>query len=154
MVLSDYPLGVGANTYVTIANAGGYMERAGVTWGGQSRTTYVHNAYWATAAETGYFGVLAFAFLILRITFAAFHCGWRARNDPRGDLLLGLGVCLLVVALHNFYEWIFFLFTIQYLFAIVAGLVASLTLELNYGRSRTPAIGVRLDVRTPEKRPS
>jgi O-antigen ligase len=132
LILSDHPLGVGANNYVVVANTGGYLGPAGVTWSGMSRTTSVHNAYRLTAAEMGYLGAIAFVLLLLRIISVAMSTGWRHRNDPRGDLLLGLGVSLMIVAIHAYFEWILFLAPIQYLFAFTAGLVAGLTQQLGY----------------------
>ena len=49
-----------------------------------------------------------------------------------GDLLLGLGVALLIVYLHSFYEWIFVKFEIQYIFAASVGMIAGLAQELGY----------------------
>ena len=134
MILSDHPMGIGANNFVTTANTGGYYERAGVAW--TSRSAEVHNAYWLAAAESGYIGLVAFVLFLLRPLIAAFSCGWRNRGDRRGDLLLGLGVGLLTVYVHSCFEWIFFLVPAQYLFAMTMGLVAALTQQLGYwGRS-------------------
>ena len=107
MMLSEHPLGVGANNYVVVANVGGYDARAHVADTYGSLSTNVHNAYLLVAAETGYFGLLAFVILLLRPLIVAFRCGWRSRKDPRGDLLLGLGAALLTVYIHCFFEWIF-----------------------------------------------
>ena len=49
---------------------------------------------------------------------AAFLCSMRHRGDQRAELLLGLGVALLTVYLHSFFEWIFVTFQAQYLFAL------------------------------------
>jgi O-antigen ligase len=130
MILSDHPMGIGANHYVVIANIGGYNQRAGVDW--VNAGTSVHNLYWLVAAETGYIGVIALAIMMLRPLTVALICGWRNRKDPRGDLLLGLGVALLIVYLHSFYEWIFVTSQVQYLFAVSLGLVAGLAQQLGY----------------------
>ncbi len=45
MMLHDYPMGVGANNYVVVANAGGYLDRVEI-FVFQSRQTSVHNSYW------------------------------------------------------------------------------------------------------------
>jgi O-antigen ligase len=140
MMLSDHPLGVGANNYVVVANGGGYLDRANVSWAGGSRGTLVHNAYWLAAAETGYLGVAALILLMFYVTVSALRCGWRNRNDPRGDLLLGLGVSLVIVSIHNRYEWIFFFPFAQYLFAITTGLIAGLTVQLGYWQRAGTAI--------------
>jgi hypothetical protein len=65
---------------------------------------------------------------------AALVCGWRHREDRRGDLLLGLGVSLLVVYVHCYYEWIFFVSSVQYVFVFMLGLVAGVTQQLGYWR--------------------
>src|SRR5262249_10000451 len=64
LMLSDHPMGVGANHFTVIANLGGYFARAGSTWAA-GRASNVHNVYWLVAAETGYIGLVAFvAFLV------------------------------------------------------------------------------------------
>jgi O-antigen ligase len=130
MVLSDYPMGTGANNFVVIANTGGYYERAQVAW--TSGSAEVHNAYWLAAAETGYIGLVAFVLFLIAPLIAALKCGWQNRDDRRGALLLGIGTGLLTVYVHSCFEWIFFLFPVQYLFAMTMGLVAGLTQQLGY----------------------
>ena len=135
LILSDHPFGVGANNYVVVGNSGGYFERAGVPWGGGQRNSLVHNVYWLAAAETGYFGVFAFALLMLRAITTTFRCSWQNQKDPRGDLLLGVGVSLLIVAGHISYDWGFFTYNVQYMLAMTVGLVAGLSEQLGYWRS-------------------
>ena len=133
LMLSEHPMGVGANHSTAVANLEGYFSRAGETWSG-GQASNVHNVYWLVAAETGYIGLLAFVALLVHPLVTAFRCSFRHRRDPRGDLLLGLGGALLVVYIHSFEEWIFVTFDAQYLFAIVVGLVAGLARELGYWR--------------------
>ena len=97
MMLSDNPLGQGANHYVIAANLGGYNNRAGVAMSTGSEGANVHNVYFLVAAETGYPGLIAFILMLLRPLVVAMLCGWDHRNDRRGDLLIGLGVALLTV---------------------------------------------------------
>jgi O-antigen ligase len=130
MMLSDHPLGVGANNFVVVANLQGYDERAGVAW--TSRQAIVHNIYWLAAAETGYLGVMSLVILLFRPLATAFMCGWRNRRDPRGDLLLGFGMSMAIVYTHSFFEWIFFSQEVQYLFAMTVGMVAGLARQLSY----------------------
>ncbi len=130
MIVFDHPMGIGANQYVLIANTMGYNERAGVAW--TSSGAIVHNIYWLVTAETGYFGLVAFVLLLARPLLTAFNCGWRARNDWRGDLLLGLGVSLLTVYVHSFFEWALATFPAQYMFALTCGLVAGVAQQLGY----------------------
>ena len=130
MILADHPFGIGTNNYIVVANGSGYSERAGVPW--SSALAIVHNVYWLTAAETGYFGVIAFLLLWFKITITALRCSWKYKKDIRGDMLLGLGVTLLVVGLHNAYEWVFLIANVQYLFGITVGLMAGLSEQLGY----------------------
>ena len=131
MILADHPMGVGANTYVVVANTGGYNERAGVAWS-SGNSTNVHNVYVLMAAETGYIGLVTFVILLSRPLLVAFMCGWRNRKDPRGDLLIGLGASMLIVYLQSFFEWIFVTFPVQYVFAIAMGMTAGLAQKLGY----------------------
>jgi hypothetical protein len=135
LMLADHPMGVGANHFNMVANVGGYFTSVGELWGA-GRASNVHNVYWLVLAETGYIGLIAFVAFLLPPMIAAFRCSFRHRGDPRGDLLLGLGVALLVVYVHSFEEWIFVVFETQYLLAILFGLVAGLTQELDYWRPK------------------
>jgi O-antigen ligase len=95
----------------------------------------VHNIYWLTAAELGYFGIFSLMLLLIRIITFSFLNGWRIRRDLRGDLLIGLSISIFIVCLHANYEWIFFMSEIQYIFAIMAGLIVGLTLQIKKGPS-------------------
>ena len=135
MILSDHPMGIGANHYVIVANTQGYNARAKVDW--HLASTSVHNTYWLVAAETGYIGIAAFLILLLRPISVAFFCGWRNRRDWRGDMLLGIGVALLLVSVHSYYEWVFVTSQVQYMFAVSMGMIAGLAQKLGYwGRIR------------------
>ena len=134
MMISDHPLGVGANQYVVVANVDGYNRVAGVAAVPGSLSANVHNVYLLVAAETGYLGLITFVLLLLRPMMVAFLCSWRHPRDQRADLLLGLSVALFTVYLHNFFEWIFVTFQAQYMFALDLGLVAGLTRQLGYRR--------------------
>jgi hypothetical protein len=133
-MLSDRPMGIGANSYVVVANSQGYNERAGVAPTAGSFSAQVHNVYRLVAAETGYFGLLTFVLLMIQPMIVAFVWGWRNRNDLRGDILLGLGVSLLVVYIHSFFEWVFVTYYLQYFFALEAGLIVGLARQLGYQR--------------------
>jgi O-antigen ligase len=153
MMLSDHPMGVGANNYVLVANVDGYNSKAHVAW--TSGTAFVHNTYLLVAAETGYPGLISFLVLLVSPLFVAFRWGWRTRGDDyRGDLMLGFGVGLLVMYIHCLFEWIFVTASMQYMFAIVVGAVASLYQQVAY-RQRSFAYGVptgaaRVSVRSKE----
>ena len=134
MMVADHPLGVGANYYVVAANTQGYNTRAGVAWVIGSDSANVHNVYYLVAAETGYLGLITFVLMLLQPLIVAFRCGWRNRGDRRGDLLLGLGMSLLIVYVHSYFEWIFVTFPAQYMFAMDIGMVAGLATQLGYWR--------------------
>ncbi|WP_426424841.1 O-antigen ligase family protein [Bradyrhizobium genosp. A] len=132
MMLDDHPLGVGPNTYIQMANMGGYNAAARVDY--TSWVVFVHNAYWVVAVETGYLGAITFILMLLRPVFVAFLCGFRNRKDSRGVLLLGLAVALLVVEVHGLFEWVMIKSIVQYMFALEFGMVAGLAMQLGYWR--------------------
>jgi O-antigen ligase len=129
-ILSDNPMGIGANNLAVFANVRGYYERSGVS--AQNTITFPHNIYWVTAAETGYLGIIAFIVFLIRPLLLALSCGWRNRKDPRGELLLGLATSLLIVYIHSYFEWIFFNNQIQYIFAIDLGIIVGFANQLGY----------------------
>jgi len=132
LMIADHPFGVGPNHYVLAANLDGYNRMGGVAAVTGSESTNVHNVYMLVTAETGFLGLMTFIVLLLRSMGVAFLCGWRHPGDQRGDLLLGLGVALLTVYLHSFFEWIFVTFQVQYMFAMDLGLIAGVSQQLGY----------------------
>jgi hypothetical protein len=134
MMLRENPMGYGANNYVLAVNKYGFNTRAGVAMRWESMAANVHNIYWLIAAETGYPGIITYVLLLLRTLTVAFVCGWRNRGDRRGDLLLGLGVAIAAVSIHNSFEWVYIGFKGQYMFATCLGLVGGLATELGYWR--------------------
>jgi O-antigen ligase len=122
----DHPMGVGANQYVVVANTGGYAARAGVTWASGSRSTNVHNTYLLVAAETGWVGLASFLALFAAAIFSGLRFAFQNRRDPRGDVVLGCAIAMIVTALHNQYEWIWVTENPQYLFAITFGLISGM----------------------------
>jgi O-antigen ligase len=151
LMVSDHPLGVGANGYVLAANVEGYNARAGVVPTETSLSAHVHNVYWLVTAETGYLGLITFLFVLLRPVIVAFGCGLRVRDDDGGDLLLGIGVALLIVYAHCLFEWTFLTFQPQYMFAVELGLMVGTARRLGYGR-RPGAL--RLPVGSMQARPA
>ncbi len=129
MIFADHPMGIGANQYVIIANTEGYSQKAGVIWNRGSRSAPVHNTYLLVAAETGFIGLFCFILLILVPIVAAFKFAWSNRSDPKGDLAVGIGVTLIIFALHSFYEWVMVTWVIQYLLAIIIGILAGLIMQ-------------------------
>lgn len=136
MAIADHPMGVGANQYVVAANTQGYSDRAGVVWNFGSRAANVHNAYLLVWAETGFLGMIAFIAMLLTPMVRAFRTAWRNRQDPRGELLLGLGMSLAVVGVHCFYEWVFVNHSVQVMFAIDAGIIAGLVRQVSLAQSK------------------
>ena len=133
-ILSDHPMGVGANNYVVVANMQGYNERAGVIPTAGSLGAHVHNVYLLVAAETGYLGLVTFVLLLLQPLVVAVVWGWRARDRIVGDLLLGLGVSLLTVYVHSFYEWALVTYHLQYFVAVQSGMIVGLAQQVGYRR--------------------
>jgi O-antigen ligase len=129
-MLSDHPLGVGANNFTFVANVEGYFLRAGEATYFSGLAGNVHNIYWLVASETGYFGLMTFTILLLSPLTVAFVSSIRRAREARGDLLMGLGVALVVVYLHSFEEWVFITFDVQYIFSMEIGLIAGLATEL------------------------
>lgn len=135
MMLTDHPLGVGANQFAVIGNIDHYYERAGVQIYSYALAGNVHNLYLLTAAELGYPGLIGLLFLLARPLIVAFRCGWNNLGDYRGDLLLGLGGGLLTVYFHSWVEWILVTVAPEYLLAIAFGLVAGNAQQLGYWKS-------------------
>jgi O-antigen ligase len=126
---SDYPMGVGANQYVVVANTRGYSQRAGVLWTSTSRGANVHNTYLLMGAETGYLGLVTYVILLLSGIVVAMRSAWMRPRTPEGEISLGAAITLIVVALHCFYEWVFVTWIIQYLFAITLGIAAGISVS-------------------------
>jgi O-antigen ligase len=142
-MLSDHPLGIGANNYVLTANMEGYNAKAGVAPTSTSSGANVHNVYLLVAAETGYVGLTAYLLVLLSPLGMAFGCGWRSRDDQRGDLLLGIGMALLTVYIHSFFEWIFITFEPQYMFAVELGLMVGVARQLGWRRPSATYVQAR-----------
>lgn len=139
MMIADHPGGTGPNQYVIVANTAGYSDRGGVIPVEGSRSAHVHHLYLLVTAETGWLGLLLVIIMIVGLIKIALHTAFKFRDDSRGDLLLGLGVSLIVVSVHSFYEWILMSFYGQYMFAITAGLVVGIARQVSYD-SRGKAI--------------
>lgn len=154
MIIEDHPLGVGANQYAMIANVGGYSARAGVAWQVGSRATNVHQSYLLVMAETSVFGLLAMLLLLILPVLTAVRGAFRHRRDPRGELLLGLGVAMVTFSLHCLYEWLFVTSNMQYMLALFAGSAIGLTRLLDRERvernraARTPPEPRRAEAET------
>ena len=131
MIIDDYPLGIGANRFVIVANSQGYYDRAEITATFGSRSGHVHNLYWLTWAEMGPQGLAALLFLLASPMFYAFRLGWKHFATEEGGTLRALAIALLITYVHSWYEWILITADPQYFLAILFGLVASNGLRLS-----------------------
>ena len=130
MMLSDRPMGVGANNFAVVNNTAGYAVRAEVDLPG--RGALVHNIYWLALAETGYLGLLALIILLTRPLIVAVRCWWQFAGDRRAGLMIGFTTSLLIIYVHSYFEWVFLTIQIQYLFAMTVGMVAALAQQMGY----------------------
>lgn len=146
-MLEANPLGIGVNHYSYIGRTQGYSVRSGVADNAGSLNNTVHNAYLLAGAEAGYFGLLAFIILTLYPAFVAFKYAWLSdRQDPRCDLLIGLGVAMTTVYFHSFFEYIIVIKEVQYVLAIVFGMTFGLAHQVKTIRAGT-RVPPPLDVR-------
>ncbi len=138
-MLDDYPFGVGSNNFVTVANVDGYYARANVSPFGASRSGHVHNLYWLTAAEAGYFGILSLVILFASSIWIGVTSAWRLRQTIYGDRIAAATVALFVTYLHSFYEWIAITAISQYFIATMFGILLGSIAKAKYGAvSRKP----------------
>ncbi len=143
MMLEEHPLGVGASHYAPELLLGGYGRRVGIGW--RERIAIVHNVYWLTAAELGYLGIVSLLVLFaapLRVAFS------RRPRGRRGDVLLGMGAALMAFYLHSFFEWVWRLSEISYLYFMTIALIAVVARPVRVGaarpsRARVPAVAGR-----------
>ena len=134
-MLHANPWGIGANHYSFVGKHHGYSLSAGVAPIEGSLNNIVHNAYLLAAAEAGYFGGFAFALLMVFPVWIAFRYAWAIRSDSRGDLLLGLGVGMMTVCVHSFFEYIIVIKEVQYVLAIVVGMTFGLAHQISVVRT-------------------
>ena len=144
MMLADHPEGVGPNNFVEVANVGGYYNRSGGV-SRLGRSTNVHNLYLLVLAETGPLGLASFILMLAAPLVMALRYGpfgrWQA-GDPQRDILIGASVTLMIVYIHSTEEWVPIVAELQYLLAIMFGLIAGLTAEERAAkrmRDRLPA---------------
>lgn len=143
MIISDHPMGIGGNRYVSVANVGGYSERAGVAWNWANRSAPVHNAYYLVTAELGFLGLLGMLAILLSAMIEGLRASRRLIGE-RADLAIGLTATVIVVAAHHYFEWIFMTFYIHYLTGMSLGALIGLTrgVEVTAGRSPLPTASI------------
>jgi hypothetical protein len=142
-ILSDHPMGIGANNYVVIVNTGGYSARAGVAAISGSRSANVHNTFLLMAAETGYIGIAGFVCVLIVGAYTAVSVGWSKKPKfAYADLSLAIFITVLVISIHGKYEWILATEAPQYLLGIVLGMAAGLkqqrALQIRAARKTPP----------------
>ena len=84
LIISDFPLGIGANRYVVVANVGGYSERAGLSWDPGSRGAPVHNSYYLVTAEMGWLGLAGLISLLVAGFWTAVRASRRLPQVSQG----------------------------------------------------------------------
>lgn len=136
MIISDYPLGVGANRYVVVTNVGGYSARARIVPTETNLRAPVHNTYYLVAAEMGWFGLIALFALLGSITAIALNVARRASGSFGGDYAIGLNVSFFIVAVHAYVEWITMIYQIHLMFAMSLAALISIRTEFE----PTPAV--------------
>lgn len=136
MIIRDYPLGVGANQYVMVANLGGYSSRAGVAWNYGSRSAPVHNSYYLVFAELGPVGLVGLLAVLASVILTGLRATRKLAAEERSELLLGFVGALIIVSIHMAFEWLFATSYIHYLLAMNMGAVVGLAAVL---RARSPA---------------
>jgi O-antigen ligase len=126
MMIDERPSGIGPNHYVFVANTQGFSNRARVDWSAANRSAIVHNAYLLQTAESGYAGLITMVSLLGSAIFLAFRTAKKYRKTGRSETLIGVGCGVIAITIHSFYEWVFFVATSQYLFAISLGLIGGI----------------------------
>ncbi len=153
MMIADHPFGVGANHYVLIANTQGYSQRAGVAWNTGSRATSVHNTFLLVWAETGIFGLIAVAVLLVTTVATSIAWAFKTRQALPSNMLFGLGGGFLAIFSHAFFEWVFVTYNVQYVFAVSLGLAAGLITQarLNARASMEVNLGSKIEAKAAVK---
>ena len=131
MMVTDHPLGVGANQYVLVANMAGYSARAGVPWNESDRAAPVHDTYYLVTAELGFLGLVGLLSLFGSLIIFGWKCLRKVGGDDPSELVPGLVGAMIIVAIHISYEWVFMHFTLHYMLAIAAGLLVALAMRSN-----------------------
>lgn len=138
-ILSEHPLGIGANQYSYVVRTYGYALRAGVSPSEGNLGNIVHNAYRLTAAETGYLGLAAFIVFLLSPLAVALRWGLPNRHLVSGGLLTAMAISLSMVYIHAMYEWILFLSTPFYMLSMTFGMVYGLAYRASLARAEERA---------------
>lgn len=137
---ADYPFGVGANLYVSIANTKGYAQRAGVAWNFANRSAPVHNAYLLARAETGWIGESVFILFLVVALIRGLIMAFSKRSGAMGEVALASSIALICNVIHNNYEFASHTYFVLGLLAINMGLIsASIRTVRRPKQARRPA---------------
>jgi hypothetical protein len=127
-MLADHPMGVGINLFSHVLEHDGYGRDERLPE--YDRSGIVHNVYWLTAAEVGYFGVGAYALVLAGPIVTALRAAAGRRRDVRRDVLFGLAVGLAVLYAQGTLEWALRQTALSYLFWIIAAMIAGISRSL------------------------
>lgn len=127
LMSKDHPFGVGANNYVVIANAHGYSQQAGVSWGGNNLSAPVHNSYLLTLTETGWFGLVVMVILFSAPVISGLRMAFSDRRSSFPASGLATATVFIIAALHCIYEYAWHLEAVQRIFfanlAVLSGCI-------------------------------
>lgn len=135
LMIAEFPLGVGPNRYVLVANLGGYSERAGVPWNTGNRGAPVHNLYYLLTTEMGWLGLIALISLFVSSFVVAVRGMRRDSGGFESEISAGIAVTMIVVAVHANYEWIFMLHANHAFFAMSVGMAAAISVIARRNRA-------------------
>jgi len=112
-IIKDYPFfGSGLNTYALIE--GRYSNG----WGG-----YPHNSYLQMTAETGFFGITVFLWILLVLFRDSFRALKKIDNQKHKILFFGLLTGLLGFLIHSFFDTNFYSVQLGSLMWIIFGVI-------------------------------
>lgn len=140
-IAADYPLGIGANMYVSVANIQGYAQRAGVAWTQANRAAPVHNAYLLARAETGWQGEFALILLLAVPLVRGLRFSFAHRRSMGGDVVLGSTVALGTNMIHNTVEFGVHSYPVQALLIMNLGLIGAQFAAAKRAKLRKPPAG-------------
>ncbi len=132
-IISDYPLGVGANLYTNVSNSQGYANRAGMAWNTSNRSVPVHNAYLLTRAEMGIPGLVTFTLLLGWPLVAGLVHAFRNRRKSADGYVLGGVAALGAIAVQSQFEYAAVTYPVKLAMimslAVIAGRIRAARLE-------------------------
>jgi hypothetical protein len=126
MMVTEHPWGIGMNMYSwEIQHT--YGPRLGLE---ATEAGVAHHVYWLTTAECGWFGIVAYVFLLAVVYLCALRAFVAGRRDYRGQLAVGCLSGLTVMYMQGTLEWVARQTVQSYLFWIVAVVAYALLEDL------------------------